>query len=135
MANKNSARILVVDDSKVVLEAARMVLEEGGFEVRTADNPLTLATEVHRFKPALVLLDLNMPTIQGDAAAKIALGSGVTDKTRVVLYSDAPEDVLVRRTKECGALGFIRKTDDGDALVSAVKMWLTKEAGAPRRPA
>src|SRR5688500_15479513 len=65
------SKVMMVDDSDVVLEAGRIVLEENGFDVVTLDNPLLVALAVRREQPDLVLLDVNMPALKGDAVTKI----------------------------------------------------------------
>ncbi len=118
-------KILLVDDSPVILEAGKMALEDAGFEVNTLDNPLTLANVMWRTRPDLVLLDVNMPAVTGDVVAKIIGRHGVSSTIPVVLYSDVPSTDLQERAKRCGARGFIRKTGDDAQLVAAVRRFLS----------
>ena len=58
-------RILIVDDSPLLLEAGRLALEAAGYEVSTLENPLMVAMLLRKNPVDLVLLDVNMPAVQG----------------------------------------------------------------------
>jgi two-component system chemotaxis response regulator CheB len=116
-------KILLVDDSSVMLEAGRIALEDAGYEVLTLDNPLSLASVLRKDRPDLVLCDVNMPAINGDAAAQIVAKAGFS-RSPIVLYSDISVQELDARARQCGARGFIQKTGDDDALVKAVEQFL-----------
>ena len=57
--------ILVVDDSRVVRKAARRILERHGFAVREAEDGALALQACHERLPRLVLLDWNMPVMDG----------------------------------------------------------------------
>lgn len=120
------AKILMVDDSPVVIEANRMVLEDAGYQVFATDNPLSVAAVMRRENPDLVLIDLNMPAVSGDVVTRIVTQHELVRRTPVVLYSDTPADELKRRADACGAAGFIRKTGDEEGFLSEVRRFLKK---------
>jgi PleD family two-component response regulator len=113
-------KVLIVDDSAVILEATRMTLEDAGYEVHSLENPLAVAASVRKIQPALVLIDVNMPTVTGDVVTQIVGSHGVTKKIPVVLYSDISLEELAERARRCGASGYIRKTGDEDAFLRQV---------------
>jgi two-component system, OmpR family, response regulator len=119
-------KVLIIDDSAVILEAAKLALEDEGYEVITLDNPLAVAAAVRRERPDLVLIDVNMPTLTGDTVTQIALQHGVTRRTRVVLYSDIEMSELAERAKRCGATGYIRKTGDETEFIRQVHGYLER---------
>jgi CheY-like chemotaxis protein len=61
----NAARILVVDDSAINLELATHVLERDGFEVQSASDAVGALALVHSFNPDLILMDVQMPGMDG----------------------------------------------------------------------
>lgn len=130
-APAHKGRILVVDDSPVVLETARIALEDAGYEVLTLDNPLSVAHVVNRAKPDLILLDVNMPAVSGDRVAAITRQCGVTNRTPMLLYSDLTEHELQVRATMCGAQGYIAKNGDDDQLVRQVNSWMARRSLAP----
>jgi DNA-binding response OmpR family regulator len=119
-------KILIVDDSAVVLEATGLALEEAGFEVVAIDNPLSVAHTVRRESPDVILIDVEMPAVSGDFVAQIVRSRGVTTGAPVLLHSDLPEEELQRRVAKCGANGFIKKTHDEKRLVAQLEPWLPK---------
>ena len=56
---------LVVDDSRVVRKVARRILEQNGFRVEEAENGLDALGACRRTMPRCVLLDWNMPVMNG----------------------------------------------------------------------
>jgi len=117
-------KVLIVDDSPVALEGSAMILEEAGFEVKTLGNPLLIPFAMHQEKPRLLLVDLNMPTLDGATLVKILGDRDPNGRTKVVLYSDAPKDQLRKAAHECGADGYVRKTNDAEELVSQVRSFV-----------
>ena len=113
-------RVLIVDDQPPFREAARMVVEmTDGFEVAgEADNGETAVEMAATMKPDLVLMDVQMPGIDG------------LEATRQIMQAPEPPRVLVMSTHEsgdyagpaeaAGAIGFIPKSEFSmDALADA----------------
>ena len=121
-------RILIIDDSEIVLAVAKQALGEAGHQVELCDNPLVAAHALRRFKPELVLIDVNMPAINGDVVTTV-LQSHLNESLPIVLHSDMPKahlEELVHRTR---ALGFISKTNDRAKFVQQVESWLITARG------
>lgn len=119
-------KVLIVDDSPLVLEAARAALEPGGIDVVALDNPLTVAHMVRKESPDLILLDVRMPAVSGDVVARIVGGSAVARRIPVVLFSELPGEELAERAKRCGAAGYIHKGGAPGELLRQVRRWLDK---------
>jgi two-component system OmpR family response regulator len=120
------AKILVIDDSEVILDATRITLEDAGYEVVTSDNPLTVAADIRRTAPDLVLLDINMPAVKGDLVAQVLGSHSLNRSARLVLHSDIPAEELAARTQKAGAFGYIAKTQDEDQFVHEVEKLLAR---------
>ncbi len=111
--------VLVVDDSASALEFAAMALEDEGYEVDTAINVAEMVACVQRRKPDLVLVDVNMPELQGhDLVPFLRDVYGI--KSPVMLFSDTEEPKLAELAQKAGADGFVRKDPDPTKLVSRV---------------
>ena len=125
-------KILVVDDSDIALEVAKIRLEEAGFEVETLNTPFGFSAKLWAEQPDLVLLDVSMPALHGDRLLQIAHRSrgGATSRRRcpIVLYSDRPEDELSQLAKSCGADGYVQKSSNFKLVIDAIRRFL----GAPR---
>ena len=114
-------RVLIVDDQEPFRMAARMVVEvTDGFEVvgeaETGEDSVAMAADL---KPDLVLMDVNLPGINGlDATRQILSGAG--DAVVVLLLSTYEEEEYAPRAVECGAAAYIPKAVFGpDRLESA----------------
>ncbi|MCC6875508.1 MAG: response regulator [Sandaracinaceae bacterium] len=119
-------KLMIVDDSEIVLEVVAGVLRDAGFEVVTRSSSVGTSAAILRERPALVLLDVSMPLIDGAEIATSLRSSGVTRQTKVVLHSDRPRAELERLVQETGADGFVRKTGDLRALVAEVRTQLER---------
>jgi DNA-binding NarL/FixJ family response regulator len=118
-----AVQVLIVDDQEPFRMAARMVVEAtDGFEVageaETGEDSVTMTADL---KPDLVLMDVNLPGINGlDATRQILAGAGPDPKAVVVLLlSTYEEDEYAPRAAECGAAAYIPKAVFGPDRLEA----------------
>jgi CheY-like chemotaxis protein len=57
--------VLIVDDNPANLKLARVVLEDAGYAVATAVNASEVATSIDRCRPAVILMDIQLPDMDG----------------------------------------------------------------------
>ncbi len=125
--------ILVVDDEAAFREIFATKLGAAGFRVETAINGDEAMEKAKTLKPALVLMDVKMPGVTGaDAMLKMKEDPSTRDIKVVFLtglgdpraeVKDAPA-AAEKFSKELGAGGYLKKTDDLDSLVDRVKSFL-----------
>jgi DNA-binding NarL/FixJ family response regulator len=112
--------VLIVDDHEAFRESAAALLEAEGFDVvgQAADGPEAVA-EAERLQPEVVLLDIQLPDIDGFAvAARLA---ALPEAPRVVLISSREASAYGHRLREAAARGFITKRElSGRALAALV---------------
>jgi two-component system, NarL family, invasion response regulator UvrY len=114
-----TTRVLIVDDQEPFRAVARDVVEAAGdFEVvgeaASGEESVELARTL---QPDLVLMDVNLPGIDGTEATKRILAAN--SATKVLILSTYEEDEYVTRARECGAIGYVPKSAfDPDRLAA-----------------
>jgi len=84
-------RVLIVDDNEDNRDVAAATLEASGFDVITASNGLEAVIVAHYARPAVVLMDVSMPVLDGLEATRLLKSSGVTRHVNVIAYTAKPE--------------------------------------------
>jgi CheY-like chemotaxis protein len=86
-------KILVVDDELHIRQALQASLESAGYEVRTAENGKDGVEQCKAWKPALVMMDVRMPVMDGHMASIEIKYDNDTKHTKLVfLTANADED-------------------------------------------
>jgi CheY-like chemotaxis protein len=119
-------KIVVIDDSEIVLEVTKSALEGAGYEVVTHDRPAGCVALILHEKPDLVLMDVNMPGLGGDTIVSVLAKAQPTGDTVVLLHSSLSAEVLRNKASAAGAHGFLQKSGDLFALVREVSRWLKR---------
>ena len=116
-------RILVVDDYQVARRTIRSLLTWHSLHVcGEAENGKEAVEKVKELNPDLVLLDINMPVMNGvQAAYEIRR---ISPSTKIIFFTihDSPEAVAAGRT--VGVDAFVPKAAAGTQLIPAVKRLL-----------
>lgn len=116
------AKIVLVDDCKLTLNIARDILEGAGYDVATAES----GVEANRYvfatpRPALVLMDVEMPLLSGDRAVRFFRERESTRDLPILLMSAKGEDELAALARDAGADGYIRKPLHPERLLEQVR--------------
>lgn len=114
-------RILIVDDHAVVRQGLRMFLElDPELEVvGEATNGTEAVRKAQQLRPDVVLMDILMPVMDGIAATS-AIRRELPD-TEVLALTSVLEDASVVGAVRAGAIGYLLKDTEADALCSAIK--------------
>lgn len=120
---RTPSKVLIVDDNEVVRAVVRETLEGQGFEVVELGSPVGLSSVVNHEKPDVVLMDLEMPAIDGNKAVEILLRHRLHD-CKILLYSGRPVAELSQLARACGANGFVPKSVTDAALADAIRAHL-----------
>ncbi|MCK5689262.1 response regulator [Myxococcota bacterium] len=114
-------KIMIVDDSPTYLAWVKHQLEKSGYIIIAREEALGTSTEVYKEKPDLILLDIQMPLLKGNAIVPI-LKKRFDDSLRIVLHSSVALPKLQALTKESGADGYIQKTNNGSDFLRQVAL-------------
>lgn len=109
--------ILVVDDDAAILDVVADVLRFEGYPVETAVDGADALQVVERARPALVLLDMRMPRLDGWGFARTLAERGVE---LPILVMTAARDAA-GWAEEIGAQGYLAKPFDIGELLEAVR--------------
>ncbi len=118
--SEDSVRVLIVDDQAPFRDVARLVIDlTEGFEVVGEAQTGEASVEMARtLDPDLILMDVNLPGINGAEATKRILEQG--GRAVVLLLSTYEEAEYAPRAEESGAAAYIPKAKfDPDSLQSA----------------
>jgi DNA-binding response OmpR family regulator len=102
--------VMVVDDSKMVLERLRYVLQRAGHTVTLRDSSLGTVSAVLKERPDVLILDVSMPALDGNRLATLV--SEVNKDVTLILHSSRDERELEQLALQSGAHGYIPKTND-----------------------
>ncbi len=107
---------LLVDDSRVIRKVARRILEDLGFEVAEASDGLEALAWCRAAMPDVILLDWNMPVMNGlDFLRQLRTEPG-GDAPKVVFCTVEGEPARIREALAAGACEYIMKPFDGDII-------------------
>ena len=122
---KTSAKILVVDDDTAILLATRRTLESAGFEVFEAQNGEQGLAMARKHLPDLLLLDVNMPGMDGLELCRRIKADPLLNSAFVVIVSGKMVDSESRSIGlETGADGYISRPIPNRELLAQVRSML-----------
>ena len=107
---------LVVDDSRLVRKAARRILEGLGFQVREAGDGAEALAACRAAMPRAVLLDWNMPVMDGIAFLRAARAEFGPDRPVVMLCTTEAAMERIVEALEAGAQEYVMKPFDAALL-------------------
>jgi len=114
-----SAKILVIDDERMILNLTAMVLQHRGFEVFTAENAPDGYDIIEREQPALVLLDYMMPKVNGlTALCEIRKRFPAT---YVIMFTGKGSEEIAVELMKAGAADYILKPFSNANLVERIE--------------
>ena len=121
--------ILVVDDEKHIVELARLYLEKEGYRVEDAGDGAEALAKVKSLQPALVVLDLMLPEIDGwEVCRRVRGESGVP----IIMLTARDDDVDKIVGLEMGADDYLTKPFNPRELVARVRAVLRRYEKATR---
>lgn len=115
-------KIVIIDDHQLFREGVKRILDfEPSFEVvAEGDDGEEALAIVEAHKPDVVIMDINMPKVNGVEATKQLLEANA--ETKVIILSIHDDENYVTHALKTGARGYLLKEMDADTLIEAVKV-------------
>ena len=116
-------KILVIDDSELVLAMASDALKGAGYEVFTATNGIEANSFIFSTtsRPDLIIMDIMMPLLDGNKKAKILKEKDFSKDIPIMFISSKSEAELEKLVAEAGADGYICKPFTDQGIVNSVR--------------
>jgi DNA-binding response OmpR family regulator len=133
-------RILIVDDDQEILDLTSAVLRDGGYQVITAGNGRKGITLARAERPDLILLDINMPGLDGWEALRVLRIDEATREIPVAMFSVRYDILEKMEALKRSADDYIVKPFSYDEMLSRVGRLLARRPpglqreGSARRP-
>jgi CheY-like chemotaxis protein len=103
------ARILIVDDYPAILDVLEIMLTTAGHDVVRADDGAAGLAQASCAKPDLVILDIDMPEMDGVEACLELKRNPTTMHIPVLLMTGRLSSELLQRARQAGALRVLSK--------------------------
>ncbi len=113
-------RIMLIEDHPIVRAGCRRMLQtKDDVEVQEAATAADGFRIVREFIPDIIVLDLNLPDVNG-LSLLAALVSAAPER-KIIVFSMYDDPAFAQRALESGAKGYITKNDDPDVLLQAIE--------------
>jgi two-component system, cell cycle response regulator DivK len=112
--------ILVIDDNPANLRLLRLLLSAQSYDVRTADGAAEAITILKQFRPRLILMDLQMPGMNGFELTRWLKGDAATSGIIIVALTAYAMKGDEERAREAGCDGYVSKPIDTRTLPALV---------------
>lgn len=122
MISQDVIKIALIDDHKLFREGVKRILSfEPAFDVvAEADDGRDAKEIVEKYRPDIILMDINMPQINGIEATKQLLEDN--PDLKVIILSIHDDENYVTHALQSGAQGYLLKEMDTDSLMEAIKV-------------
>ncbi|SAL87271.1 two component LuxR family transcriptional regulator [Caballeronia terrestris] len=120
--------VALIDDDESVRRAIKRLLSSAGLAAdtfETGDEFLEMFDSIPSYRPACIVLDVQMPGLNGLEVQQRLAGSGIP-----VIFITAHDEISVRQQAlSAGAAAYLRKPFNDEVLIKAVRTVLNLDAG------
>ena len=119
-------RILIVDDNPINLKLARLILDSEGYVVATADDAEQALTTLQELAPALILMDLQLPGMDGLTLVRKLRDDARWNQTWIIAFTAYAMKGDEEKALAAGCDGYVTKPIDPDKLLGVVSGFLAR---------
>jgi DNA-binding response OmpR family regulator len=128
-------KVLVIDDSLMLLSFVKEILAEANYRVITAATAEEGLVSAARDVPDLVLLDYVLPDMKGDEVSRHLSRGPATAQVRIIYMSGFGADLKPDPIKNANIIGSLNKPFTSDLLLKTVEKYMPKEPSEPESKA
>ena len=125
----NTTRLLIADDQTLFRRSFRALLEAKGYQVAEAESGQRALDLCRELDPDIVLMDLEMPDLDGLEATRRLTAAGA--RARIVVLTGSYDDARLVEALQAGAQGYLLKTLEPDRLFEMLDAVLHGEPALP----
>jgi CheY-like chemotaxis protein len=119
--------ILVVDDNAVNLEVMQAVLSRAGYETTLIDDSKACLEMLKTFTPDLILLDINMPGLNGLEVCKLLQLDPKTCEIPIIFVTGMTDNKTIKDAFEAGCTDYVEKPINRDEFLARIKSVLARQ--------
>ena len=120
-------KIAIIEDDATISQMYRMKFEADGFDVRLAGNGIIGVSLIESFRPDIILLDIQMPEMDGAEALRRIRSHAWGKTIPVIVLTNLGEEEAPREMRSLGIQGYIVKANlTPRQVVAQVKAVITK---------
>jgi DNA-binding response OmpR family regulator len=132
---KTAARkVLVIDDSLMLLSFVKEILTEANYEAVTAATAEEGLAAAANDPPDLILLDYVLPDMKGDEVCQRLTDNAVTASVPIVYMSGFGSDLQPDQIKNANVIGSLNKPFTSDLLIKTVENYMPKDPNETAQP-
>lgn len=129
--SKNGKTILIVDDDPQIIKALQKFIKKinPAIQVEVAEDGFDAGSKIQSMALDLVILDLNLPGVDGFKVCKIIRASKTNNKIKILAISGDTSEKTKEKILACGADEFLEKPIDGEILTRLLSHLLKLNLG------
>jgi len=125
-ATKNSTKVLLTDDSASFLHFEKVLLSSTGYEFITATTGAEAVKQAKKEKPDIILLDVNMPQMNGIEACRLIKSDAEIKEIPVIMVTTKGSQSDIDVAFEAGCDDYLFKPVKKNVLVEMIEKHLGK---------
>ena len=130
----STRKVLVIDDSLMLLSFVKEILSESNYEVSTAATAQEGLSAAGSEPPDLILLDYVLPDMRGDEICQRLGDNAATASVPIIYMSGFGTDLQPDQIKSPSVIGSLNKPFTSDLLIKTVENYMPKDPNEPTEP-
>lgn len=125
---KREGLITCIDDSPVILQTLKKILEGAGYQTIGISEPMRGVAKLIENQPDVIILDLVMPNASGYSVCKFLRQTSVFEKTPIIVLTSRDTLIDRNRAKLVGASDFLGKPPDPEKTIALIEKYMEEAA-------